>query len=140
VLYSQTATCPNTAGCSGAPGEVETPTYDISRRRTGAIHSVNGATLFTDSFTQWDPSSRPIAGTRTQPGVCSAPLTTAYDEAARTVTETASGSGSILCGVSSTLSAVAYDADGNVLSRTDSAGGTSTTISNAIGTTQKVCK
>ncbi len=140
VLYAQSATCPGTAGCSGSLGEIETPAYDASRRRIGALHGVSGVTLFADTFTQWDLSGRPISGNRTQPGVCNVPMTIAYDDAARTMTESALGSGSLLCGVASTLSAVTYDADGNVLSESASAGGTTTTVDHAISATTKVCK
>jgi hypothetical protein len=112
----------------------------VTRRNTGAIHSVNGATLFADTFTQWDPSGRPVVGVRSQTGICNVPLTIAYDDVARTMTETASSSGSILCGVASTFETVAYDANGSVVSDTASAGGTTTTVSNAISTRQQICK
>jgi hypothetical protein len=140
VLFAQSATCPATAGCSGVLGEVETPVYDAARRRTGALHGVGGVTLFADTFTQWDRSGRPVSGSRTQPGVCDVPMTIAYDDTARTRMESALGSGSILCGVASTLSAVTYDADGNVLSESGSTGGTSTTVDHAISATARVCK
>ena len=75
-----------------------------------------------------------------QAGICAVPYSISYDDASRTVTETAAQSGSILCAVAFSSRSRTYDANGNVLSETAAAGGTSTTITNAIGATQQICK
>lgn len=139
VLYLQTAACSTTAGCQTL-GEIEMPTYDNSRRRIGSVVRVNGVPLIVDTYLQWDSLGRPTSGERAQAGVCAVPYSLAYDDGTRTVTEGAQAGGSILCAVASTSRVRTYDADGNVLTETGAAGGTSTTVSNAIQTVQQICK
>lgn len=140
ALYLKTATCPSPANCSSGLAEVETPSYDADRRQTGVRQSVNGATLVTETYTAWDASGRPIAGARVQPGLCTVNLIFAYDDVARSVTVSPSGANGILCLGLSYQTMRTYDANGNLLTDTGAAGGTSTTSSRTIDTTAQLCK
>jgi hypothetical protein len=141
VLYLRTESCANASNCAGELAEVEIPTYDSQRRRTSSTLGVNGATLLVEAYSAWDSQGRPTTGTRTQPGLCVAPLSLMYDDVARTITVAPAGLGSgILClGVYFT-SVQSYDADGNLISDTGSAGGTSTTTTHTITATARLCK
>jgi hypothetical protein len=140
VLYLRTESCAN-ANCLGGLAEVETPTYDSQRRRTGSTASVNGVPLIVEAYAAWDSQGRPTAGTRTQPGVCVAPLSLVYDDAGRTLTVAPAGlgSGAACLGVNFS-SAKTYDPDGNLISDAESGGGTSTTTTYTITATAHLCK
>jgi hypothetical protein len=140
VLSLRTESCAN-ANCTGGLLNVETPTYDSQRRRTGLTLSLSGAQLVVEMYSAWDSQGRPTAGTRTQPGVCVAPLSLVYDDAARTVTVAPTGLGSgVACLGVNFSSAQSYDGDGNLISDSGSAGGTSTTTTYTITATAHLCK
>jgi hypothetical protein len=144
-LSRRTETCPARENCtSGLPPSallvVEVPSYDSQRRRTGLTAQLNGVILYTDAYTQWDSQGRPTSGTRASP-LCTLPLSATYDEATRTMAMGPSGPGTgPLCfGLAFALSQ-RFDANGNVVSETDVAGGTSTTVNHDIRATSQVCK
>ena len=145
-LGRRTETCPARENCtSGLPPSallfVEVPSYDSQRRRTGLTARLNGALLYTDAYTQWDSHGRPTAGTRSLPQLCSLPLSATYDETTRTMSMGPSGPGTgpFCFGLAFALSQ-RFDANGNVVSETDTAGGTSTTANHDIRATTQVCK
>jgi hypothetical protein len=78
---------------------------------------------------------------RSQPGTCAGvPLSLTYDEAARTITVAPVGSGSgVLCVGVLYSGSQSYDADGNLVSETGAAGGTSTTTTHTVTSTARIC-
>jgi hypothetical protein len=139
VLFLRTESCANDT-CTGGLADVQTPTYDSQRRRTGQTLSLNGVPLLVEAYSAWDSRGRPTAGTRTQSG-CVAPLSLTYDDVARTAAVAPSGIGSgTLCLGAYFSSVQSYDADGNPITDTGSAGGTSTTTTSAITATARLCK
>jgi hypothetical protein len=140
VLYLRTATCPNRTGCTGSLAEVETPAYDARRRQTGLTLAVSGAPILTETYTAWDDAGRPIAGSRTQPGLCTVTLSFTYDDLARSVTIAPAGGGGVFCLGVLYQTTLTYDPDGNLLSETGTVGGTTTTTVRAITATTQVCK
>jgi hypothetical protein len=140
ALSLRTESCAN-ANCVGGLLDVETPTYDSQRRRTGLTRTLNGVSLIVETYSAWDSQGRPTAGTRTQPGECVAPLSLLYDDAARTVTVAPTGLGlGVACLGAYFSSAQSYDADGNLISDSESGGGTSTTAISTIAATAHLCK
>jgi hypothetical protein len=99
-------------------------------------------TLIVETYTAWDSRGRPTAGSRSQPGICpTVPLSVTYDEAARTITSEPVGPlpGFSCLGLYYPTQQT-YDADGNLVGESGSAGGTSTTTTRAIGATARVCE
>jgi hypothetical protein len=145
-LSRRTETCPARENCSaGLPPSallaVEVPSYDNQRRRTGLTAQLNGATLYTDVYTQWDSQGRPTSGTRSVPQACTLPLSVTYNETTRTLAMGPSGpsTGPFCFGLAFAISQ-RFDANGNVVSETDVAGGTSTTVNHDIHATVQICK
>lgn len=140
-LYMRRDACQGNVGCTGALPASDIATYDSSRRQTGLQTQINGTVLLLEIYTAWDGQGRPVGGSRAQPGLCTIPVVLAYDDGARTMSETPTGAGTgILCLGVLTTSARTFDANGNVISETGSAGGTTTTTTSTITATAQVCK
>jgi hypothetical protein len=139
-LSRQTEMCAERNHCIGGLVVVETPTYDSRRRRSGLTLRLNGLPLFTDAYDQWDEHGRPLAGTRSEVQ-CATPVSLTYDDAARTlaIAPVAPGGG-LLCIGLGFASRQTFDADGNVISETSVAGGTSTSVNHTITSTSQICK
>lgn len=144
ALHRRVERC-TTSSCPVGLAEVDELTYDNQRRVATLTHFVLGAPLTAETYSAWDTQGRPTAGTMSQPqpGGCVFPISLGYNDAARTVTVAPGGPISgILCqvlasGVPATRS---YDADGNLISETATAGGTSTTATHSIISTNRLCK
>jgi len=140
-LWTRRDSCQGNTGCTGTLPASDIATYDGSRRQTGLQTQLNGATLLLEIYTAWDSQGRPIAGSRSQPGLCTIPIVISYDDAARTMSVAPTGNGSgILCLGVLTASARTFDANGDVISETGSAGGTTTTTASTINSTGQLCK
>lgn len=110
---------------SGGLSLTLTNAYDAQRRLTGFSTAVPGQTIVT-TYTAWDASGRPTAGSRG-----GAALTLAYNDAARTQTVTIAGLG---------MEVTTHDANGNVTSIAQSYGAATVTTTTAIASTAVVCK
>jgi YD repeat-containing protein len=119
-LTSQTTTSSGT--CGNGTSSI-TYTYDAQRRLT-QVNSPAG----TITFNVWDMFGRPTAGTLSTGGV----LTNAYDNAARTQTETQVVRGQ------TTTNIITYDANGAIVLINNFTSGTSTTIT--VLSTATVCR
>ena len=129
------------AGCTGTLPLSDLASYDSNRRQTGVQTQINGTLLLGEIYTAWDGQGRPVAGSRLQPGLCTIPVALTYDDGARTMSESPTGSGAgILCLGVLTSSARTFDANGNVISETGSTGGTTTTTTNTITASAQLCK
>jgi YD repeat-containing protein len=129
VVPGVTLTTSNTNTNSGACGPFSTTVtyaYD-GQRRLKTMASIGGTT----TYTAWDSSGRPTAGT-TSTGIT---ITNVYDNAARTLTQTqvASNGGQ-------SVNVQTFDANGIQLKvvNTDSSGTSTTTYTNT--STAQVCK
>ena len=139
ILATRKESCASPT-CAGGFGEAEVYSYDQQRRLTILDNVVAGFSMSRDVYSAWDNRGRPIAGTRNQPGLCTVPLTLTYDDAGRTVTTVPGQSSNILCLALTFSSSKSFDADGNLIVDTGSAGGTTTTTTRTITATDKICK
>src|SRR5262249_1838561 len=142
ALYIQRATCGGLSNCAGGLFSVETPSYDSRRRQTGLLLQLNGAALLSETYTDWDGLGRPMAGSRTQlPALCTLHIVFTYDDTAhtRSILPSGQGSGPLCLGIlTSTIRT--YNSDGDLISETDTGGGTSTTTTNSVTATSRLCK
>jgi hypothetical protein len=87
-----------------------------------------------------DDQGRPTGGTRADIQ-CSSRLSITYDDAARTLAIAPTGpAAGLICLGLGFATRQTFDADGNVISETNIAGGTSTSIDQTITSTAQVCK
>lgn len=112
--------------CGGGGGTV-TYSYD-GQRQTGFV---DGA--ITGTYTNWDSSGRPTAGTLAVGGI-STSQTITYNDATRTATTTSIGGGS------TTTQSYEYDTRGIVVRTTLNAPGVSSTSTVTTNATGQVCK
>jgi hypothetical protein len=120
---------------SGVPfTTTATNSYDAQRRLTSTVVVTQSPPLsVTTSFSAWDASGRPTAGSTTIPNVGQFPVTITYDNANRSVTR---DTGLNVC-------TQTYDTNANIIREqcNDRGGSTapSTTTVNIV-TTQQICK
>jgi hypothetical protein len=102
---------------------------------------VNGPTLLVETYSAWDSQGRPTGGTRSQPGTCAGlPISLVYDDGARTISSGPVGPlPDVACLGVFFSGSQTFDADGNLVSDTESGGGTTTTTSRAISATNRIC-
>jgi hypothetical protein len=137
-LFDRVDSCAD-RNCNGGLAISERPTYDAQRRMTRRSLFVNGAAFTAHIFTAWDAVGRPIAGTY-QGVTCAHPISITYDDVARTIELRATGPGSGALCLGGPYSKEGYDADGNLISDSQSAGGTSTTTMHAVSASEEICK
>jgi hypothetical protein len=128
VLMQTTTTTTNSGGCGSGTSTVNY-TYDSQRRLTSFTTSALGVSG-TTTYTAWDSSGRPTAGSF--PGTT---ISNVYDDAARTMTQTQTPSSG---GSSTTVTTV--DANGNQVSVVVRSGPVTTTTTFANTATAQVCK
>ena len=123
VTLATSNTTTNSAFC-GTGIQAVTFTYDSQRRLT-RFSSAGGTT----TYTAWDSSGRPAAGSTN--GIT---ISNVYDNTARTLTQTQVANGA------QTVTTITYDTNGNQVSSvvTGAGGGTTTTYTNTA--TATVCK
>lgn len=130
-LIGPPGTDPN-AAC-GPPSTTAGFSYDGQRRVTRIVEnrSPGGTTTFT--YTAWDASRRPTAGTEAEPSGTSS-LTITYNDTARTRTVRKDGS------LGQTVTTETYDANGTVLESVTTSGSQSETYSASVLNAISVCR
>jgi YD repeat-containing protein len=123
VFLATGTTSTNTGACGSVSGSL-TYTYDGQRRLVSMIPSTGAVT----TYTAWDSSGRPTAGTISSGGS----ITNVYDDAARTQTQTQSASGAV--------STLTYDANGIQTSIVVVQGGITSTTTFTNTSFATVCK
>jgi hypothetical protein len=127
VLMQTSTTTTNSGGCGSATSTVNY-SYDSQRRLTSFTTSVFGVSN-TTTYTAWDSSGRPTAGSF--PGTT---IQNVYDDAARTLTQTQTTGGS------SSRTVTTVDANGNQLSVVATSGSVTSTTTFTNTATAQVCK
>src|SRR5204862_8094195 len=117
----------NSAACGGVVGSVSYS--DESLRRFVSFTTAGGGTGGTTTNTAWDSSGRATAGTMAG----GATFTNVYDNSARTLRSTVSGG-------TTTVSTTTFDANGTNISTVVTSGLNTSTSTNTITATDKVCK
>lgn len=127
LALSTTSTTVGTAGTFTSSAQFS---HDGQRRLTRIV-GTSAAGTSTTTYTAWDGSGRPTAGTDVGPGFNNV-VTAAYNDGARTRTMNFAG------GVTTVET---FDANGNAIRQVTSAGGTtsSTTVITPL-TTQQICR
>jgi hypothetical protein len=123
---------------TGSRGAIESTllyTHDERRRLTQEVASSRQGSGYTMTYTEWDASGRPTAGSTTFIKGPTTSLKVAYDDATRTVTTT-TGAGNqwVTCDM-------VYDADGNASSTScRSPDGPSSASKTTTTATEKICR
>ena len=117
----------NSPSCGGVNSTVSYA-YDSQRRLTSFSTTALGVTGAT-TYTAWDSSGRPTVG-----GFPGTTIQNVYNDAARTLTQTQTGGGSV------STSTITYDANGNQVTSVVTSGNVTSTTTFTNTATAQVCK